>query len=458
MIQRYGYLSLQVNYLNSFVQNHAYCQKIFSTPHFLAFSIRRPGESIWFYLGRGGEYQGIWVSKSAPSPEIRVQDTFLSYVRKHLLSTWLSIEIDPYDRIICIHTTYFGKAQKFLYFWSGADSYFIHTFSQENKNDYSVLKSWNFKFPSIMDTCPKTDLLFSYFDEVGRKNLPDKSLPTLDNLQSVAEHQIERYLSKQIFLPENSKDKRKIQKKLENIKRDLEKLSQFNILKSYLDSFPQEIPVLLTFGDLKIKFPENSTIEQRRNLAYSKLKFWKKHYSLMSDRLKNEESNLSSLKPSPKIDKIIKPVWKIKPTNQAIPIEPISTNSQFEFYFIKDFNIHLAIGLNAHGNDMLRKEWANKSDYWFHLIDDTSPHVFIKFVSTPVFDQRLFNIIGSLIVRKKKSNFLGGQIIYCLTKDLRSVKGKPGSVIYKNVKKVQFWLDQNLDSVIEKINGRLRRP
>lgn len=459
MIQRYGYLSLQVNYLNSFIQNHAYCQKIFSTSHFLAFSIRRPGESIWFYLGRGGEYQGIWLSKSAPAPEIRVQDNLLAYTRKHLSTTWLSIELDSIDRIICINSSYFGKEQKFLYFWNGADSYFIHSYSPSENTFYNVYCSWNFKSFIKFDTSPSSEILFSLFNDVGRKNLPDKALPTLENPTSVAEHQVERYLSKQTLLPENTSDKKKIQKKLYNIKKDLDKLSNFNLLKSYLDAYPQDIPTTLSFGELKLKFPEESTLEQRRNIAYTKLKVWKNHFSLMTDRLRSEESSLSSLKPIIKSEKIIMPIWKVITEIKNTPIaHNINSEAIVEFFLLKDQSITLAIGLNAQGNDLLRSKWANKTDYWFHLSNDISAHVFCKFNCSYQLDQTLFNIIGSLILHKMKSSFIGGQLVYCLARDLRSIKGKPGSVTFKNSKTVQFWQIQNLDSLLVKTNGRLKHP
>lgn len=446
MIQRYGYLLYQVNHLNSFLQNHGLCQKIFSTPHFLCFSIRRPGESIWVYIGRGGEYQGLWISKTAPPSNARIQDTFLSLIRKHLITPWHLLKLDQLDRIILIKTSYFGKFQSFLYFWNGNDSYFLQHFYNELTNSWVIHKSWNTKLKIEIENELTETELFEIFNEVGRKNLPDKILPEESSVASVLSHQMERYLVKYTTTNDNSdkfEHSKKHLRKLTNIKKDLEKLSHYNTLKEYLDTNPEAIPDELVFGSLKIKFPLMMNLEQRRNFAFNKLKSWKKNYLFMQDRLTNEQATPTTLQPQ-KVEKIIKPIWRSidQKKSQASDAAATTQKNNFtncSFHRIDTFHATIAIGKSATANDQLRNSWSKKTDYWFHLLDMTSAHIFVRPMDDFILSQDFFNFIGSLLLSQSNSTATSANMVYCLAKDLRPVKGQAGSVKYKNEKKVLFF-------------------
>jgi hypothetical protein len=444
MIQRYGFLFHQLNYLNSFLQNHGLCQKIFSTPHFICFGLRRPGETLWLYMGRGGEYQGFWISKTSPPSNIRVQDTFLSLIRKHLMSTWISLKLDQLDRIISIKSIYYGKVQYFQYFWNGSDSYFLQLFYEENNSRWVLHKSWDSHNKLNFDDELGENDLFGYFDEVGRKDLNDKLLPENTDVTSIQSLQMEKYFT--LFKQEvaSKVTNNKHAKKIANIKRDLQKLSAFNELKSFLEKNPSEIPDVLSFGDLKIKFPLEANLEQRRNLAFVKLKNWKKNYLFMQERLINEENVKTD--PVAKVPhKIIKPIWKSyfhqssahKDKTEHGKIKDSLQNCKF--INLEDFKVLIAIGKNSQANDQLRNSWSKKTDYWFHLAEMPSAHLYVRPQGALVLSQEFFNEIGSILLKESGHTLGSATLLYCLAKELRPIKGKPGSVKYKNEKRILFF-------------------
>lgn len=441
MIQRYGYLFLQVNYLNSFLQNHGLCQKIFSTAHFLCFGLRRPGETIWLYLGRGGEYQGFWLSKVSPPSTARIQDKFLSLARKHLITPWHSIKLDHFDRIILVKSFYFAKYQYFLMFWNGNDSYFLQHYYNEQSNTWITHKSWNSNDKIENEQELSDTSLFEFFNEVGRKNLPDKLIPEPQGAEATLSYQIERYLSKLNNSQENNLNlpNKKHLKKLSNIKKDLEKLSHFNSLKSFLDTNPMEIPHELIFGELKIKFPKDMNVEQKRNFAFNKLKNWKKNYLFMQERLATEEVVPSAII-NIKQEKVLKPIWKsTEKKSKPISLSLSVSFHQCEFFDLPNFHAKAALGKSAQANDQLRNSWSNKTDYWFHLTDMPSAHLYIRPLEKFVLSQELFNWVGSTLLAQGKSSMTSGNLLYCLAKDLKPIKGSAGTVRYKNEKRVLFF-------------------
>ena len=441
MIQRYGYLHNQVYHLNSFLQNYGQCQKIYSTPHFLCFSLRRPSESLWIYLGRGGEFQGLWMSKSAPDATLRIQDTFLSLVRKYLISPWNQIILDQLDRIICIKANYFGKFQYFLFFWHGYESYFLQHYFDIDKKLWVLHKSWDSNNKIQFDCEQGLESLFSIFDEVGRRNLNDKTIPSQEESKIASAHQLEIYFAKNLNINQLPQKNPKQLRKIENIKQDLEKLSQFNSLKNYLDTYPENIPDNLNFNGLKIKFAETMSNEQRRNFAFIKLKNWRKNYELMNLRLNNEQQKLKDSPKKPKLDRIIGPVWKSKKHHTTKTNKTEFTDCLF--YKSEKFNVLLAIGKTALANDRLRNSWSIKSDYWFHLTDQPSAHLYVRFLGAINFSMDLLSSIGSILLTQSNLKTTSCNLIYCLAKDLKSIKGQAGAVTFKNEKRIMVFFDKN---------------
>lgn len=396
-------------------------------------------------MGRGGDYQGIWISKVAPPSSARIQDTFLSLTRKHLMTPWESVKLDQLDRIISIKSLYYGKYQYFLYFWNGIESYFLQQYFDNEKSHWVVHKSWDSQNKQFLEYEINEDELFLYFDEVGRKNLPDKSLLDAANIQSVFNLQLERYLNKSQINMNSEIVNKKHQRKLSNIKKDLTKLAHFNELKKFLDTNPVFIPLDLVFGELKIKFPPESTLEQRRNLAYIKFKNWKKNFTFMQERLEREESIPVRIK-APSVEKIIKPIWKspnhaaTKKENLTSKLSALNNLDNCKFFTLDQFRVNIAIGKSANANDQLRNSWSKKTDYWFHLADMPSAHLYVRPLDGLVINQDFFNTIGTLLLKESGYTLNSATLLYCFAKDLKAVKGSSGTVKYKNEKRVLFFL------------------
>ena len=79
MLQTHQQLKMICEEYNSlFSKNEFYpLQKAYTTPHFLVFIIRFPGQTVALYIGRGNQYQGIFVSTELPPSYLRVQDRLL---------------------------------------------------------------------------------------------------------------------------------------------------------------------------------------------------------------------------------------------------------------------------------------------------------------------------------------------------------------------------------------------
>ena len=98
----------------------------------------------------------------------------------------------------------------------------------------------------------------------------------------------------------------------------------------------------------------------------------------------------------------------------------------------------IAVGLNAPGNDELRKSWATKESFWFHAEMATSCHVIIRCQKELVLDFSLLELIGSMII--EFSNIKSDEInmIYTKVKYLKSLKNNAGSVSYKHEKHIRI--------------------
>ena len=74
-------------------------QKAYTTPHFLALSFRFRGKTAVLYVGRGNQYQGIYIGEKMPPTHLRIQDKFLDYVRKYLVGSKFSKIVYELDKL-----------------------------------------------------------------------------------------------------------------------------------------------------------------------------------------------------------------------------------------------------------------------------------------------------------------------------------------------------------------------
>lgn len=427
MIQTYSQLVHTVSKFNKIIEGKpAHIQKIYSSAYTIGLSIRLPGQNLALIIGRGKRVEGIgWLEKNIPSI-LRTQDKFLSYLRASLTNSILErIEVDTDDRIIRIDYLRWGQRNHFFIFYNKKALNFVNYFYSEKKREFFYLKSWENK-PVVWNA----SIDFSIFNEVGRKNLPDKE-------KEGKEFDAGKVLKRELVEVEDrtlsKKEKNKTLRKVKNIKFDLEKIKAHKELFAFLEETSDlgELPKKWKFKNIKISFdyPDHY---KRRDQIFKKIKALKAAEALVEARLIDAEKKLSGqaeIKDKNPITPIA-PAWnKVKERIKAPKIE------QKANYKVLDFpNFKVGIGLSANGNDALRSEFASKNDYWFHLDGATSPHVIVKGDNLEL-NEDLFNIVASVILDHSEYNFSQASIIFTKVKDIKGVKGTPGKVIFKKEKR-----------------------
>jgi predicted ribosome quality control (RQC) complex YloA/Tae2 family protein len=430
MIQYYLDLENQVKVLKDNNLTQGQIQKIYSTSFYISITVRALGKNWHILIGRGGGYEGLWLSNKAPSSVIRRKDTFLEYLRKHLSSCgFMGISLDHYDRIIKLDYQKFGQINSLLWFWKGRQLYFLHHFVETPGAPFKILKSWRSKHASVLDDSIN---LFEQFNEVGRniemshdfstKDLPKAEMILLEE-ENLANIQVVKS-APQFLL-----------RKKEKIKEDLRRANQWEKLQFFLDNGkPTEDIYELKIDDQKIKFDGNLNSFERRNLIHNKIKKLKKGVSILTERLNLVEEDLKGRKTSEKRSTqipIIKPVWG---DEKKITAQKVEDKSATDFKVFSYQDIQFGVGLNAYGNDQLRNKWSNKNDHWVHLDGIKSAHVVVKLPEGEILSADVLNFAASIVARFSQYNNEWIPIIHTQVKNLKGVTGSPGMVIFKKEK------------------------
>lgn len=429
MIQYYLDLEKQVKNIKEKSLSQGQIQKLYSTAYYISLSIRAPGKTWHLYLGRGGGFEGMWLSDSPPPSVLRRKDNFLEYLRRHLSScSFLDVNLDRFDRIVKLTYQKFGREQSFLWFWKGRKLYFLHHYMDQPESPFKILLSWRNK--SFIPESDSSDL-FSYFDEIGRRqdmnhDLVSSQIPMMDILlaEELKAAQLKDVTSVPTFL----------QRKKENIQADLRKAEQWHKLQALLDKHhPLESMYELKMEDQKIKFEGELNPYERRNLVFEKIKKLKRGEKILRERLEQVEEQLTGkelVKPKESKIPMIRPIWgeETKVSN----VQPQKATENYRVFNTEDCQI--GVGLNAHGNDQLRSRWATKEDQWIHLDGLKSTHVIIKLSGSKTISSELLNLGASVVAHFSHFHDEWIPIIYTQVKNLKGVSGAPGMVVYKKEK------------------------
>ncbi|MGZ3857551.1 MAG: hypothetical protein ACXVKO_14935, partial [Bacteriovorax sp.] len=162
MIQTHQQLKMISEEYNSlFSKNEFYpLQKAYTTPHFLVLSVRFPGKSVAIYIGRGNQYQGVFLADKLPPSYLRVQDRLLDYLRKFLVGSRLGkMEVDDKSMVCLFHFKNDHSDNSFLFGYRERQLFFAKQSKEE------IYLSWN------GETVKSNDLL-SLIDPFG----PDKAI------------------------------------------------------------------------------------------------------------------------------------------------------------------------------------------------------------------------------------------------------------------------------------------
>ena len=435
-------------------------QKIYSTPHLICLVVRFKGKTTYLYLGRGSSYQGLWEGKNQPPKDFRIKDSFLEYLRKNIgNSNIIEIELDEFDKII--HLPYFKnkKVNCFSFFWKGKDLIFSNIYSEAD--NYFIFNSWVGKKEKIgkkisQDFIELYDFAKKKLDSIGRKDL----LKSQDNnigLSINAMDRIDSYFNRndnKIFERLKIKRIKFLEKKINRINEDIKKLDNISLIESSL----KELEVNLDGKDFfilcgkKIKFEKDWSFFKKRDLLFEKIKRFKKGREILLNRKSECENELSNVhltqdQISVSREKVIKPFWKMK--HEKLKETKKSSDLGFDEYIL-DNKIRLGVGLSSHGNDNLRRLFAKKNDFWFHLENFKSCHCIVKIENLSDITNEYFEVIGSLIRDKSNLSIQVIPLVFTQVKNLKGLKGKPGSVTLKNEKYRDVKYNINWREIISK--------
>lgn len=379
-------------------------QKIYSTAHWVCMGIFDGSRRQYLYLGRGARYEGMTLGVAFPPAAMRVKDRFLEYLRAHLedkrLVAWVKDEL---DRILLLKLS---NESYFAFFWRGSQLYFLHYYTKEGQK--KLFRSWRSSEKSELEPWQEIENekdLFSFFDEVGR-SLHEGSIFSKRKIEDYFEEQKNK--SSEVGL--SSSRKKFFLRKIERIENDLLKVKKW-------EEFRDQAEAALTYDERNLLYEKSKRLRQAQNLLQGRL----------SDTLK--EKTQEELKPKRVAydDKIISPVFDKQESKIEQKTIAQKTNHQIEIFQFQ--KIKMAVGTSASGNDYLRREWANKEDWWFHMEGERSAHVVIKIKNISEIETDLYDLIGSMIRDYSQSTFEEIPLIFAQVKNLKGIKGTQGSVI-----------------------------
>jgi hypothetical protein len=458
MISHYNQIEENLSWIKnslSHFQSTPMIQKIYATPYYLAISVRTPGKTYWILQGRGQGHEGLWMTPTPPPSAWRVNDRLLEFYRKRLSSSSLiDLRLDANDRLIHWDYQKWGALNTLSYYWQGRLSYLGACYWDTDRQGFKLYFSWDNKSMLVKSTYESREeameIYASKWRELGLADMKETKATPSQPQVDIEEALIKAHATEKMN-PSVKKQLKSKERKLELFKKDLARVEQIHLIKNFLNK-NTPIPDQLVIGDHQFKFTEGQKEFQRRDLMFQKIKrlaaaakiIQEKMQKLESGEVESNKFNKSDKGKEVILLKSIFPVTHLKNDpleNQADAKSPSAQKSKMTDYrIISEAGFDLAIGETATGNDRMRKEWANKEDWWFHAAQGTSPHLILKFKnkSTQLLAPEILQRVGSYLCQLLKVSEI--DFIYTKVGNLKGVKGSPGKVIYKNEKHFRSFL------------------
>jgi predicted ribosome quality control (RQC) complex YloA/Tae2 family protein len=421
MLQTHQQLKLISEEYNSlFSKNEFYpLQKAYSTPHFLVLSVRFPGITKAIYIGRGNQYQGIFLANGLPPSYLRVQDRLLDYLRKYLVGARLGkMEVNESGLACSFHFKNEHTDNAFLFGYKERQLFFVRQSKEE------IYLSWS------GETLEGKDFL-TIVNSFG----PDKIKITA--AVNTSDWSIEDYLKseeKKISgQPIQKKKEKFLVRKIHNITEDLTSVKKWKLLEDDLKEERLDLSAdELKIHGQKIKLFGHTSPWLKRDLIFKKIKKLKKAEEILTTRLDESQIEFENVKKGEfdfevTKEKIIQPLW-ITHGKQVT-----RQNEEFRVKNFKLKNLFGVIALDAISNDYIRS-MAAKDHYWFHVENYPGSHLIMK---TDDFSKLSFEdlaVIASVLRDYSKLAILEIPIIYSQIKNIKGVKGVKGEVIVKKPK------------------------
>lgn len=405
-------------YNSLFSKNEFYpLQKAYTTPHFLVLSVRFPGKTVAIYIGRGNQYQGVFIGEKLPPSYLRVQDRLLDYLRKYLVGARLGkMEVDDKSMVSLFHFKNEHSDNAFLFGYKERQLFFAKQSKEE------VYLSWS------GETLESRNLL-SLVDVFG----PDKITAAVNQ----KEWTIADYLQEEAKKISGQRVQRKKEKflvrKIHNISEDLATVKNWNLLQDDLveERIDLNTDELKLHGQ-KIKLFGLATPWLKRDVIFKKIKKLKKAEEILSTRLEESQIEFENVQKGEfefevTKEKVIQPLW-ITHAKQS--------KSQHSEHNVKNFkikNLTGVIGLDALSNDAIRSQ-ASKDHYWFHIENYPGAHCIVKTDDFSKLSIEDLSAIGSMLRDFSKLDILEIPMLYSQLKNVKGLKGTKGEVIIKKPK------------------------
>jgi predicted ribosome quality control (RQC) complex YloA/Tae2 family protein len=430
IILNYSAIKESVEELNQLIEESQSLrlQKAYSSPHYLILEMRGLGKTYFLYVGRGNHHQGLYLADKKVPPEMRVRDRFLEYARSHWVGLKISsVKMYDDDRIVIFKGQTGQKKKGFAFFWRGRDFFFFDYDESMNKNFFSPWKGGQ------LEGVEFEEALNEELKELGVRKVDrdEKRTEKRPDVELYIDDFFKQHMSKQ----SSKKLKAKKEKRVDRIKNDIAALNEMIFMQGEvkgLESLADEFKL----GKRVIKFRNKETFFQKRDILFLKIKSAKNGLKIQTERLRKLESDQSeevgkkgsrSVKPQVKI---IQPIWSDKKVNASI-VKP--SEGSFRIYSFP-FGL-VAIGKTARENDEIRSKWARKEDIWFHLDEQRSAHAVLRLSDEQLLVEYI-GIVASMVADNSSQEFDKVPILYTKVKYLKSVKGFPGKVRFKNEKRM----------------------
>jgi hypothetical protein len=400
MVQTHSQLQTTCDQYNSFFAENELCllQKAYTTPHFLTLSIRFPGKTVVLYIGRGNQYQGIFLADKMPPSHLRIQDRFLDYVRKNIVGTKLSkIHYNKNKMLIFFEFRKEGVIKEFHLGWNDRHLYFDQQ-RLDDQGDFAMPNESNHTRP-----------LLTLEDYLKSKNF--------DESKKVVQKKKEKFLHK----------------KIENIKKDIEKNMRWKLIEEKLAAETIDLNGIevVVCGE-KIKFPNCKNEWQKKDQIYKKIKKLRKGEELQLIRLKETEMEQSKAK-SGVVEFVLTKEVAIQPCwpNQKISMKNDQLNANVKQIMLG--KIAGVVGLDSSGNDFIRNG-EKKDYYWFHLENLKGAHCILKTDDISQLGQIELSAIASMLRDLSHLEILEVPVLFTQLKNIKGIKGAQGSVTVKKGK------------------------
>lgn len=404
MIQGLSQLTSAVELIKLDLDGKVQIQKIQSTPTTFCLRLRLMGKTCFYHIGRGRGVEGLWVTDKPPEVNIRIKDKFDDWLKKNLKNSMLkSIETHAKYRAIKFGLLNRESEDSFFFYYKGRRLYFAF-FSK--KKESTMFKSWIGKKEIFREKEDPT--LETVFGDLLSGSVPSEKKSTIGLL--------EHYKSLR-KTKKNSRKLKLLKRKLSELKSKLVMLSEAEAKQLYISTFEfKEIEELFKSIKIKLAKKPRETIHQFRNRAFTKIKNFRGSREFTLLKVAGLEKEIENLPELIELKKVNLPEWY--KFNKKI-------HKDIRFFSID--GIKGAMGKNAKGNDLIRGQFGNSQDMWFHLDGDKSSHLILKSTQEGL-TEKILEVIASMIRDNTRLSMTEINLIASELGGVRGVSGRAGAV------------------------------